>query len=163
MRTWTQYALAFATLAVFAGAIGFRLALGPAWPGDAAGPGPDPSAPNTAVLLRLQAKTRMAREVVAGRLSLAEAAAEFKALDAYAPPGPGFIFPEGSAEMSADEYYCRNVIDWAAAEAPRERAAEVRRQLQAELNAQLRGGTLRLPDPTTDGGPKPLTALPVHE
>jgi|SRR5262245_3420234 len=59
---------------------------------------------------RIREREQIAAEVVAGRLSLPEAAARFRALQ---PPGPPSPVPRGGplADASDEEWQCRLVID----------------------------------------------------
>jgi hypothetical protein len=91
-----------------------------------------------AVSDRLSAKAHIADEVAAGRLSLREAAAAFRDLDAQQPrqvyDHPA-AFPPGASE---DERRCRAVIDWAVNAAPPDHAPALARRLEAELEVLLR-------------------------
>ena len=57
---------------------------------------------------------------------------------------PTFFYPNA---VSEDEIHCLLVIVYVGTEAPPEQAAELTGRLHAELDAMLRDGTLRLPDP----------------
>jgi hypothetical protein len=106
------------------------------------------------ILARTRAKARMAHEVIAGRLSLLQAAAAFRDLDERWPRAvnPWAAFPDASE----DESYCLKVIGYVDTEAPSDRASPLTRRLHVELDAMLRNGTLHLPDSddgsTSDGG-----------
>src|SRR5690242_16865673 len=100
------------------------------------GPSPD-------IAARIEAKNRLAREVLAGRLSLPEAAAAFKALDA-AGPAKARRCPSTTLD---DEGLCRKVISWVEAIAPPGEGEEAACRLEAELDERVRQDTLRLPDP----------------
>ncbi len=146
MQNGTWRAMAFSA-AVVSGAVGFALVGGPprpgAWPRTLVLAGP-----NYALLRRMDAKAWATREVIAGRLSLWQAAAAFKALDAEAPPYPGWVFVPPPPGMTEEEGYCRSVIDWVRWAAPADRADELVGRLQAQLDAGLRQGTPHLPDPS---------------
>ena len=107
------------------------------------------------ICARNRAKARVADEVLAGRLSLLQAAAAFRDLDERWPRSPIMwaYFPNAASD---DEIHCLHVISYVGMEAPPDRAAELTGRLHAELDAMLRNGTLRLPDPeagsTSDGG-----------
>jgi hypothetical protein len=101
-----------------------------------------------ALLRRIAAKERVVAELVAGRLTLLQAAARFRDLkgeppDLAAPPGLACGCSEG-------ERLCREVMAWAdgwlAEQAP-QRAAAVAARLEAELRRHRdRAGMVRLPD-----------------
>jgi hypothetical protein len=147
MSNWTRHAALWAGPAVLAVAIGFRIACGPPhWLTPPSG-GERRTSPGLRATARLEAKSRMADEVIAGRLSLLEAAAGFKALDAAGPPAPGWVFPERPPDVSDDEYYCRMVIEFVRGTAAAGEADDAVCPLQAELDARLRDGTLHLPGP----------------
>jgi hypothetical protein len=99
-------------------------------------------------LLRLVAARRqVAADVIAGRLTLLEAAARFRDLNAETPAFEDCnrIYPGNSPE----ERFCRLVIDQVESEMEEEpeQAAELRRRLEAELRQHLgSGGAIRLPD-----------------
>lgn len=97
------------------------------------------------ITARLMAKVRIVEEVIAGRLSMLQAAAAFRDLDKRWPRAadPRLIYPKAATE---DEVYCLCVIGYVNRETPPDRAAELTRRLHAELDAALRNGTLRLPD-----------------
>ena len=92
---------------------------------------------------RMSAKSHIADEVVAGRLSLLEAATAFWDLDMQEPrqsyDSPG-IDPVVASE---NERRCRSVIEWAGNQAPPD-LVPVLTRLEAELEEHLRNGTLRL-------------------
>ena len=96
-----------------------------------------------AILGRMARKHQVAGDVIAGRLSLLEAAAAFRDLDAEGPPNiPIPIRQAFSAAASDDEAYCRSVLEYVGSAPP-----ELTRRLTDELNARLRDGALRLPEP----------------
>ena len=108
--------------------------------------------------LRIGAKNHIADEVIAGRLSLVQAAALFGALNPIPPQCEmaswSFCFPAATEE----ELLCRQVlhwVGWALAEEQDRREATLAR-LEAELMEELgTGRTVRLPDP--------LTLVPVQK
>lgn len=161
MQLRTQGAVLGAAVLAVAALLAGRLAYHPgSRPGgppasDAAQTFPDlnqtywpPGAADRAVIARMYAKQGIADEVIAGRLSLLQAAAAFRDLDAQDPRNPTaellWVFPESS---SADEAYCRSVISHVKYRVPPDRAEQLTSGLEAELAARLRGGTLRLPEP----------------
>jgi hypothetical protein len=109
--------------------------------------------PDTPLLARMEAKRRVAGEVIDGRRSLLGAAAAYRALDAEWSPCPGITPPGPPPGASEGEYYCRMVIEWVKGEAPPDRAKGLAHDLEAELAGRLRAGTLQLPQIPT-GGPK---------
>jgi hypothetical protein len=109
------------------------------------------------VLLRTTAKYRIARDVIAGRLSLFEAAALFGALNRVPPQWQSasyrFRFPEDT-----DELLCRQVLGYVSCELDvgpdRRDAAMVR--LEVDFNGELpNNGATRLPNL--------LTLVPVEK
>ncbi|HBI43451.1 MAG TPA: hypothetical protein DDY78_11425 [Planctomycetales bacterium] len=97
------------------------------------------------ITARMTAKFRVADEVIAGRLSLLQAAAAFRNLDKCWPRAVILwaYFPNAASE---DEVYCLKVIGYVDTVAPSNRVAELAARLHAELDAMLQNGTLRLPD-----------------
>ena len=116
---------------------------------------------NTAVLRleakRLEAKQRVACAVIAGRMTLLQAAAALKALDARYRPYPGWA-PTLPAADSDEEAYCLMAIGWVVGEAALGRADDLAGPLRAELAARRRDGTLRLPE--ADGPSAPDDGIP---
>src|SRR5262249_25957613 len=102
----------------------------------------------------------VARDVIAGRVTLLDAAAAFGALQDAVPGYSWDGFREMYAGASDDERLCRAVILYVAvtlADDPglageAERAADLVRRLWEELDAHLRAGTLRLPTGGGTGG-----------
>src|SRR5262249_23603605 len=102
---------------------------------------------NAAVIDRITAKDQVADEVIAGRLTLVEAAARFRDLNAVPPDHPDpyrTTYPGGSDR----EKLCRQVISWVASATGRAQAEA--RALVACLEAELedllgRHGTIELP------------------
>jgi hypothetical protein len=111
------------------------------------------SRPRNIITARIYAKAQIAEEVVAGRVTLLQAAACFRVLDQLPPACPElfcrFTYPGASEE----EHCCRAVILWA------QGAAEVRdpylgaivgAELEAELTELLHSGPLDLPEVEAD-------------
>jgi len=100
-----------------------------------------------AALRRTAAKAEVAGEAVAGRLTLFEAAARFRDLDADAPQEyrRGWLnLTEGTSD---EERYCRQVLGYAAlALRGRADAADVLAGFNRQLEEALARGDLRLPD-----------------
>jgi hypothetical protein len=92
---------------------------------------------------RMSAKRRIAHELIAGRVSLLQAAAAFRDLDERRPRAiiAAAHYPNAASE---GEVYCLIVIGYVGAEAPPDRAAELTGRLHAELNGMRRDRTLRL-------------------
>jgi hypothetical protein len=102
---------------------------------------------NQLVYPRLVAKYQVTAALAAGRLSLLEAAARFRALDQMAPGHPPAIFHSYYAGSSDEERYCRQAIQLL--RASRNSASEqtaLAEQLEAELSEHLAHGTLHLPE-----------------
>jgi hypothetical protein len=101
-----------------------------------------------ALLRRIEAKEAVVAELVAGRLTLLQAAARFRALKGD-PPGVAELFPPEWGR-SEGERLCREVMVWVngwLAERAPERAAAVAARLEAELRQHRDpSGTVRLPD-----------------
>lgn len=88
------------------------------------------------VLYRIAVKRQVVEEVIAGRLSLPEAAAWFRELNgAYSAPLD--VLRRQHPGLSDDEIACRNVIDFVDAHLERRplEAGVVRARLEAELAA----------------------------
>jgi hypothetical protein len=99
---------------------------------------------------RLDAKNEIVGQLVDGRLTLAEAAAWFKALNespADCPAVPHGEFP-GASE---GERLCRQVMSWVRADLSRQSASQAEAmsvRLEEELRTLLgRDGTVHLPQP----------------
>ena len=147
MKLWMRSAAVGATVLVFAGLLACRSAerRGGAEARDngAALQPPDPS--NTALHARYCVKSWVVHELIAGRLSLLEAAAAFKEADTLGPDSTVMTgFPQSA---SPEEAYCRSVIAYVQIQAPSNRAEGMCRGLEEELSARLRVGALRLPKP----------------
>jgi hypothetical protein len=102
------------------------------------------------------AKRQAAREVIAGRLSLVQAAALFGALNSLPPEGPKLsaidphVRPPRVPPRTDEERLCWHVIGYVKAELDGEpdRARAVVARLEAQLEEQrCQQGGLRLPDP----------------
>jgi hypothetical protein len=101
-----------------------------------------------AVLESIAAKEVLLPEVVAGRMTLAEAANRFRAMDAQNPCFRWATFRESHPGQSEAECYGHAVIDAVRAylkDRPVE-ARAVSRRLEAELSQRLQASELRLPD-----------------
>jgi hypothetical protein len=110
-----------------------------------------------AVLVRTRRKQTVLRRLVAGQLTLLEAAAYFRVLDRAAPPFCWEQFRLQHPGACDDERHCREVINflYVTIRGSDSHGAEVLRDtLAAELMEHLRCGTLRLPEV-----PGPLEAL----
>jgi len=102
-----------------------------------------------AIIARVCAKDQVIHELLAEGLTLTEAAAHFRRLNA-APcefPGPGPAYFPGETES---ERYCRQVLQWVDMETltwERSDAEELRCRLEAELEAFLmtKGSEVALP------------------
>jgi hypothetical protein len=98
-------------------------------------------------LQRLQAKQDIVAQLVAGRVSLLEAATRFRAASQPVVEGPSYaVFAQ--AEQDSDERVCRTLIGWAylaLCEYP-ERAEAVSNRLETDLQEILdRQGSVCLP------------------
>jgi hypothetical protein len=109
-------------------------------------------------LRRVAAKEETVRGVVEGRLTLGQAAARFRALDAGAPPSTRQVLAERFPAVPEDERCCREVIAWVAADEEKrpDGGPGLARRLAAELDDAVRHGGLSLPD-------QPLLAYPDQE
>ncbi len=93
-------------------------------------------------LRRLEAKTAVTQRLLDGELTLWEAAAWFRGVN-RATGAPACVGLPGEEDKSEAERLCRQVIRWAAAEAP----ADFVRRLEADLDERLcRDGDVALPD-----------------
>ena len=99
-----------------------------------------------AIRERMGRKRQVVGEVIAGRLSLLEAAAVFRHLDAEGPSLPPIRarFPFCSSD---DEAYCRSVVEYVQEAAPPDQREELAGGLRNELETHLRKGTLHLAEP----------------
>ena len=99
-----------------------------------------------ATVQRLREKTAIAADLVAGNVTLCEAAVRYRDLNAAAPHVLATL-RERYPDCSDDERHCRNLLDFVGAEWPRSPETEAcLKRCNAELD-QLRrqhGGTLRL-------------------
>jgi hypothetical protein len=148
-------------LAIVAALLAIALGRSPPGPEEPPPPAADPQEavrqplPETA-LLRPVAKRRLAREVIAGRLSLWQAAAQFGALNRL-PPEAAYLSridlsarPPHLSPRTDEERLCWQVISYVEAELWEEpgRARSVVARLEAELQEGLRKqGRIRLPAP----------------
>ena len=95
---------------------------------------------------RDHARRRIARALIAGRLTLAEAAGRFRDLDEVNPDFREDLFRRAFRGTCDDERRARQVIAEAAREYPGPRqTCAVAARLEAELDLALRHGTFRLP------------------
>jgi hypothetical protein len=146
MKPHTQLVILGAAILVLAGMVVYRSAA------PLAGPRAHKSEPavweagpeDKAVQARLLAKSRVVEELIAGRQSLLQAAGAFRDLNARQPPcDVRLAFPECA---SPDEAHCRCVIEFVRQLAPRDQVPELTSRLEAEVEARLRDGSLRLPE-----------------
>jgi hypothetical protein len=109
----------------------------------------------TTMALRIVAKYRVARDVIAGRFSLLEGAALFGALNQVSPRAPELSLLDVQESLldvpgrTGEERLCRQLILYAgwelAAEPDRARAVVAR--MKADFNQELwQEGSIRLPD-----------------
>jgi hypothetical protein len=101
-----------------------------------------------AVLKCIEAKHTILAEVVAGRLTLAEAAARFQAIDARNPCFRETTFHESHPGLSDAECYghaVRSAVLELLADRP-DQAREVSQRLEAELSQLLPSGKFRPPE-----------------
>jgi len=102
------------------------------------------------LMRRHLAKDQAVRELLAGRLTLLQAAARFRDAEAAVPASWTPPVRADAGDPAEGERLCRDVItrvhDWLATNLP-EHAAEITARLEAELR-RLRGedGVVRLPD-----------------
>jgi hypothetical protein len=96
---------------------------------------------------RLAGKKVLAEGLATGRLTLPEAAARARALDRAAPDFPWEAFRLTRPGQSDEERHCREVIEHVRANLPLgpTLSEELALRLEAELQAHLAAGTLRLP------------------
>jgi len=148
-------------LAIVAALLAIALGRSPPGPEEPPPPAADPQEavrqplPETA-LLRTIAKRRLAREVIAGRLSLWQAAAQFGALNRQTPQEADlsridpYVQPPRLPPGTEEERLCWQVISYVETEQENEpgRAGSVVARLEAELHEGLRKqGRIRLPAP----------------
>jgi hypothetical protein len=105
-------------------------------------------------VLRPPAKILLARDVAAGRLSLAEAAALFGALDQLPPRPPDARPADGDTALSViEENLCRQVIERVeyvlCADQPPEEVRPVVARLEEDFGHLREHGPIQLPDPST--------------
>jgi hypothetical protein len=115
-----------------------------------------------AVIGRLERKEKIVKALLAGRLTLLQAAARFRALN-EGPPAFGWDqFRDAMPGGSDDERHCHEVIEFAyhvVSHDDPHRAAELREGLRAELRQHLGRGPLRLPEREKDRPRQALTPL----
>jgi hypothetical protein len=97
--------------------------------------------------LHMALKDEVTEDVVAGRLTLVEAAAQFRTLDACAPEEYRRGWVVLARGVPDEERYCRQVVDYAE-QALRDRAdgPAVLAGLKRQLEEALAHGDLRLPE-----------------
>ena len=107
------------------------------------------------LLRRVRDKERLAGEVIEGRLSLAEAAARYRDLDAQPPPPNWEEFRRVYPGASDDERHCRQVIANVRLELPFHPDADpaLLGRLEAELDDLLGRGDFHLPGPAAAAAP----------
>jgi hypothetical protein len=96
---------------------------------------------------RSKRKWRVTREVLAGRLTLLEAAALFRALDHAPPAFPWDCFRATWPGNSDDERHCHELIFWvylSLSDTDRCQAEVLRQRLDTQLSEHQRRGPLRL-------------------
>ncbi len=105
---------------------------------------------NQGVLRRVDEKQAVSREVLAGRLTLVEAAARFRTVNTAYPESMSYLRNLCSGG-SDEERLCRQVIGWVEGEGSGGDRAETHRvvaRLEAELQELLRSEAgIRLPEP----------------
>ena len=147
--------LLFVGVAVLAGAL--ALLARSSWKGDGLPGGQNTSSEEArqasleqkvqATFRRLKRKQRVIGEVLAGRLTLLEAAALFRALDRGPPALDWDRFRDSWPGNSDDERHCRAVIGWAYKTLGYNdlcKAEACRQDLDRQLSEQQRLGPLRL-------------------
>ena len=95
--------------------------------------------------VRVRAKEAVVTELLAGRVTLLQAAARFRAIDRAMPEGFWARFGRTRPDDSDHEYYCRQVIGYVTPTTDDDRSWELVLRLEAELREHLKNGTLRLP------------------
>ncbi len=148
MKWMTQGACMGAAALAFAGATAYHAATHPRRPQAGAGAEVTPGCPEVALVnARIRAKRAIAQELIAGRLSLWQAAADYRGLGLQGRPDRvRDAFPLAGSE---EEAYCRSVIGYVgtvALEDQSDDVADVTCVLEAELYDRLQEGTFRLPD-----------------
>jgi hypothetical protein len=97
---------------------------------------------------RYAAKQHVVAELTAGRMSLLEAAAAFREVDAQ--NADYRILDAFPGAVSEDEAYCRSVIAYVSVSASRDQTADLVNALKEEMVARLQDGALRLPGGRAD-------------
>jgi hypothetical protein len=130
-------------------------------PATDAEPGPDNRELCALFQSRSESKRQVARDLLAGQVSLTQAAARFGELNARPPETDASLFPGATEE----ERLCRQVIQFATKELegkpedggrPTAESVACRRRLEGELQALLeRGPVLLPPPPGADAVPLP--------
>jgi hypothetical protein len=153
VKRWTTIALVGAAIALLMGLISFRLTRAPdgARASSLFPDAQDTRAQVESIRARMERKRQAAGELIAGRQSLLQTAADFRDLDALGPHVPiRNSFPRAASD---DEGYCLSVLEYVYKEAPPERAEELTGLYTDEMNARLRDGTLVMPAPQSAVGP----------
>jgi hypothetical protein len=110
--------------------------------------GEEPLVQTRASIARIEHRKDLIRELLAGRLTLLETAAHFRALDRSNPSFNWDAFRRGNAGDTDEERHCREVIGWVETDLERTDpclALATCNRLEGELQEHLRLGTLRLP------------------
>lgn len=136
------------TLAVLAGGFAFALCVerGIRFPDEPATSLSPPLPDCAAMTKRPEAKELVIAGLMKGRLTLFEAAASFRVLDAQ-PPGPTPRPRLAPHTVSDAEDQCRHVISWACESVGGDEGKRLRLRLEEELNEHLEahGGAVILP------------------
>jgi len=98
------------------------------------------------LLERLPAKGHVVEELLAGRLGLLEAAAQFRNIDRSMPPGFWSYYHRSRPDDGDAEGYCRQVIRHVEVVAEDRGQWEQVDRLEAELCKHLERGSLQLPE-----------------
>ncbi len=135
-------------IAAFAGFVGLG-GLSPIAPADVWSPGAageDFDEQHRLVIRRIEAKHRLTKALIGGKLTLLQTAGGFRDLDREPPPFSYRIFRGGFPGCSEEECYCRVVIDGVASALNFHPDREpVLARLEAEFRSHKVKGTLRLP------------------
>jgi hypothetical protein len=143
MNRWTHGVVVGALVLSFVGAAVYRLTVSPrARQGPSDGEATDVG---RAILARVEARQRVVGDLIAGRLSLLQAAAAFRDLN---PRGPRSCpireaFPQADSDAEA---YCLSVLAHVSVQAPPEQTEELTRRLTKELDALRFNGRLVFPE-----------------
>jgi hypothetical protein len=129
-------------------------------PGPEAAPAPGSDAGLEGIRRRSNEKVRLARELIDGRLTLAEAAARYRELDEQSPDFYWDVFRRTYVGASDEERHCREVIHYIRLEVGDNGRASTKlvSRLEAELHARYASDPLPLPGP--EGSSQP-DSMPV--